>query len=330
MSMLRRSTYILISVILFSCYATAQDVHFSQYYASPIFMNPATTGAFEGKMRAAINYRNQWLTVGKPYSTYSASYEIALLKKKQSTNYLGIGLNFLQDKAGLAAFKRTQINLAVAYNAQLDEANNIAIGIQGGYDLRSIDESELTWDSQYNGSQYIAELPSNETLTPTYGNVDIAAGLLWHYVLGKQGDINLGFGAAHLTQPKQRFGGTSIDKLPMKFTIHGRGRFTQRKSALAYYPNFLVALQGPNREINAGIMLRYMMKESSKYTSFVRGNSFHFGANYRLGDAVIVIAALEFADWKIGLSYDINISKFSTATSTVGAFEITLVYMKAD
>jgi len=99
---------------------------------------------------------------------------------------------------------------------------------------------------------------------------------------------------------------------------------------LAYYPNFLVALQGPNREINAGIMLRYMMKESSKYTSFVRGNSFHFGANYRLGDAVIVIAALEFADWKIGLSYDINISKFSTATSTVGAFEITLVYMKAD
>ena len=327
--MMRRLIYIPLSLIWFTISVKAQDVHFSQYYASPIFMNPATTGSFDGKMRAAINYRNQWLTVGKPYSTYSASYEISLLKKKQSTNYLGIGLNFLQDKAGLAAFKRTQINLAVAYNAQLNEANNIALGIQGGYDLRSIDQSELTWDSQYNGSVFDPTASSQENITPTYGSVDMAAGLLWHYVVGKQGDLNLGFGAAHLTQPKELFTG-GAEKLPMKFTIHGQGRFTKRMSDLAYYPNFLVALQGPSREITAGIMFRYMMKESSKYTSFVRGNSVHFGANYRLGDAVIIILALELADWKIGLSYDANISKFSKATSTVGGFEITLVYMKAD
>jgi len=326
---LKKHVIVVFSVVLIAN-AQGQDVHFSQYYASPIFMNPGTTGSFDGKMRAAINYRNQWLTVGKPYSTYSASYEIALLKKKQSTNYLGIGLNFLQDKAGLAAFKRTEINLALAYNAQLNEANNIALGIQGGYDLRSIDKSELTWDEQYEGGVFDPSRDSGEDIKPTFGYVDFAAGLLWRYVLGKQGDINVGFGAAHLTQPKQQFGGTSLDKLPMKFTIHGEGRFTKRMSDLAYYPNFLVALQGPNREINAGIMFRYMMKESSKYTSFVRGNSVHFGANYRLGDAVIVILALELADWKIGLSYDITVSKFTTATSSVGGFEITLVYMKAD
>ena len=321
-------------VLLFGCSYNgyAQDVHFSQYYASPSLMNPGATGVFDGTARFTLNYRNQWTTVNSNYQTTATAFETALMKKKSGGgNFLGVGLNVFSDKAGIGALKRLALNLGGAYHLQVNDENNIGVGLQLGYAQRSIDQGALTWDNQYNGSSFDASIDPKENLQSNVSYIDVGAGVHWSYAISNTADVNAGVGAFHLSQPPEEFleAGTG-QKLPMKIIAHGLGRFTTRGSDLAYYPNFMVAFQGSSKEIIAGMSVRYMMKESSKYTGFVKGNAVYFGANYRLGDAAIVLVGLEISDWKLGVSYDANISGFSKATGGVGGFELTLVWVKSD
>ena len=332
----QRKVFYRMSTFLFFAYGLAinnvlaQDIHFSQFYTSPMLLNPGATGTFDGSARAGINYRNQWTTLGSNYQTYTATYEMTLMKKKSGGNFMGVGINMFSDKAGTGALTRTCFNLSGAYHLQVNDENNIALGLQGGYGQRAIDQAQLTWDSQYDGSQYNAALPSNETFSDKVSYIDVSAGFLWSYTISNTADVNAGIGAFHLSQPSQTLIASSDDILPMKIAAHGQGRFTKRNSDLAYYPNFMISLQGPNKEINGGLLMRYMLKESSKYTGFVKGNAVYFGANYRLGDAAIILLGLEISDFKLGLSYDLNISNFNKATAGVGGFEISMIYIKSD
>jgi len=318
----------LVSVVLTG---TAQDVHFSQYYASPSLMNPGATGIFDGTSRFALNYRNQWTTINSNYQTTAAAFETALMKKKSGGNFLGIGANVISDKAGIGAMKRLAFSLNAAYHLQVNDEHNIGLGIQGGYAQRSIDQGALTWDNQYDGSQYVASMDPKESFQDNVSYIDIGAGLHWSYEISRTADVNAGVGAFHLSNPTERILEQGEDEeLPMKIVTHGMGRFARKGSDLAYYPNFMVSVQGPAKEITAGMSMRYMLKESSKYTGFVKGNAIFFGANYRLGDAAIILLGLELSDWHLGMSYDVNVSGFSKATGGVGGIELSLVWVKSD
>jgi len=310
---------------------SSQDVHFSQYYASPSLMNPGATGIFDGTSRFALNYRNQWTTINSNYQTTAAAFETALMKKKSGGNFLGVGANVISDKAGTGAMKRLSFSLNAAYHLQINDENNIGLGIQGGYAQRSIDQGALTWDNQYDGSQYVASMDPKESFQDNVSYIDIGAGFHWSYEISHTADVNAGVGVFHLSNPKGSILAAGEDEgLPMKIIAHGLGRFTRKGSDLAYYPNFMVGIQGPSKELLAGLTMRYMLKESSKYTGFVKGNAVYFGANYRLGDAAIVLLGIELSDWKLGMSYDVNISGFSKATGNVGGIELSLVWVKSD
>jgi type IX secretion system PorP/SprF family membrane protein len=310
---------------------SSQDVHFSQYYASPSLMNPGTTGMFGGTSRFALNYRNQWTMINSNYQTTAAAFETALMKKKSGGNFLGVGANVISDKAGIGAMKRLSFSLNAAYHLQINDENNIGLGIQGGYAQRSIDQGALTWDNQYDGSQYVASMDPKESFQDNVSYIDIDAGFHWSYEISHTADVNAGVGVFHLSNPKGSILAAGEDEgLPMKIIAHGLGRFTRKGTDLAYYPNFMVAFQGPAKEITAGMSMRYMLKESSKYTGFVKGNAIFFGANYRLGDAAIVLFGIELSDWKLGMSYDVNVSGFNKATGGVGGIELSLVWVKSD
>jgi len=328
----RRPKYLCIMLLIIGVTkGFSQDVHFSQYTASPALLNPGATGIFDGSSRLVVNYRNQWTTLNSNYQTTAAAFETALMKKKAGGNFLGIGLNMFSDKAGIGALKRLAFNLSAAYHLQVNDENNIGVGIQGGYAQRTIDQGKLTWDNQYDGSVYNSALPSNEVFGDNLSYIDIGAGLHWSYAISNTADMNAGVGVFHISQPDQSLYKNPTDEaLAMKIVAHGMGRFTKRNSDLAYYPNFMVAKQGPAKEIIAGITMRYMLKESSKYTGFVKGNAVYFGANYRVGDAAVALLGLEVSDWKFGISYDVNVSGFSKATGGVGGFELSLVWVKSD
>ena len=266
--------YLLLTVMLISgIRGDAQDIHFSQYAAAPSLINPGATGIFDGKARFTLDYRNQWTMLNSNYQTTAAAFETAILKKKAGGNFLGVGVNVLSDKAGIGALKKLSFNLAGAFHLQINDEQNIGLGIQGGYAQRSIDPTALTWGSQYNGVEYDGDLPG-ETINENISAIDIAAGFHWMYTISNAADLNLGVGAYHLSQPQNGLVlNTEAVNDVMRFIAHGSGRFTSRGSDLAYYPNFMVAFQGPAKEITAGMSMRYMLKESSKYTGFVKGNA---------------------------------------------------------
>ena len=78
----------------------AQDIHFSQFYMSPLNLNPAMTGVMNCNIRLAANYRNQWASVlrDNAYRTYSVSYDQKIPVGRY--DYFGIGGTFWGDRAG--------------------------------------------------------------------------------------------------------------------------------------------------------------------------------------------------------------------------------------
>jgi type IX secretion system PorP/SprF family membrane protein len=316
-----------------SAYKTqAQDTHFSQFYFSPLTMNPALAGAFNGNVRLITNYRDQWQSVTTPYKTFAFSCDMGMFKKKVSSGFLGAGISFLSDKAGDSELGLNQANLSLAYHVQVSGYNSLSAGIQCGYAQRNINFEKLTWDNQFDGSSYNSALPSNEnTMSNNLSYLDLGAGLQWTYAKGEmystantQLYMNAGISVFHLNQPNISFNSTSKDNLPLKLVMHSAFQIGIKNSRISLAPSFLFMQQGSLQNIVVGTLIRYKLIEESKYTGFIKGAAISFGGHYRTGDAFIPSVQLEIAQYAIGISYDINTSNLKNASYGKGGIEFSL------
>ena len=138
--------------------------------------------------------------------------------------------------------------------------------------------------------------------------------------------IHTGLSVTHLNKPKYSFYGNSSEKLYAHVIGHVDALIGIKNTNLALMPGFLYMGQGPSGEILPGCYFRYMLREESKFTGYVKGASIMIGTHLRLKDAFIPSVELEIAEYTIGLSYDMNVSGLKTATSGKGGFEIHLRY----
>lgn len=313
----------------------AQDIHFSQFTATPLLLNPSQA-ALGHDVLAIVNYKDQWRSVAtaSAYRTFNASADFAVMKKENGS-HLGLGVNIFSDKAGDANMGTTTGQLHVAGVLGIDDNNLISGGLFGGYGQRSLQYDKLYWDNQYDGSQYNSSLPSGEPQNfANYGFLDVGAGASWFYSEGhstlSSNDarlFNLGVAVHHLNRPKYSYYGNGEDRLPIKVMFHGTADIGIKNWSLVLQPSYLVMLQGAHREITPGLNFKYITQESSKYTGRKKASAFYLGAYFRMKDAVVANAGYEFSSWSIGTSYDINISDLSVATKARGGFEISLRYM---
>ena len=312
----------------------AQDIHFSQFYLSPLNLNPAMTGVMNCNVRLVANYRNQWASVLKSYAynTYSVSYDQRIPVGRY--DYFGVGGSFWGDKAGRSEFGQTQGKLAVSYSKRMGgdrkNAHYLVVGADGGVLQRSIDFFNLTWGDQHDGTGGLADRATIEQ-NFTDDNVlvaDLAAGLLWFSVLE---DNNFYAGAAyhHLNRADVSFDENEEDQLYSRFTAHAGGEFGLTRK-LGLVPGVVAMIQGPSLEVNAGTSLRIGLHKS-KYEY----QALQFGLWSRLSnrlesgihtDAVILSSRFDYNDFSIGFSYDINVSELRPASNSNGAFEFALVY----
>ena len=311
----------------------AQDIHFSQYYQSPLTLNPALTSA-GCDMRGLMNYKDQWGSVASPFRTVAVSYEMALLKKKWKNGYVGAGISDFNDKAGNSKMGMNQLNFSLSSIRKLDEKNNFAAGLQGGFAQRHFSTDNLHWDNQFSGTGFDPAIPSGEIFSSTgisYG--DLAAGLLWSYGKGEMYStanddlkMNLGFSAFHVNSPKISFYGNDV-RLDPRLVFHGRLSYGIKNSRTSIVPSFMFAKQGTQQELIIGSMVRFRLKEDSKYTGFVKGSAISFGGYYRIQDAIVISSLVEIARYAIGLSYDINTSGLRTVSYGRGGLEISLRFI---
>src|SRR5215467_12867108 len=96
---IRKQVTFLIAMLMIVS-ASAQDIHFSQYYSAPLTINPALTGGFAGDYRAGVNYRTQWGSVTVPYRTFDLYGDLNIGRRLISRNFWAVGLNVISDRAG--------------------------------------------------------------------------------------------------------------------------------------------------------------------------------------------------------------------------------------
>src|SRR6186997_1461779 len=123
-------------LLMISFSAFAQDPNFSQFFASPLTLNPAMTGKFDGVLRVAGNYRNQWPTINNAFTTFTASVDGSILKNRIAENdQLGVGIMAFSDKSGNGVLQNNYLAFSTAYHKALDENgyHQIGLGFQGTY-----------------------------------------------------------------------------------------------------------------------------------------------------------------------------------------------------
>ncbi len=319
---MKKIIYILF--LIFSCeYSFAQDIHLSQFNSSPQNLNPAQTGLFNGDWRFVLNNRSQWSTIPVPYKTFSLSADTRL-KTKLENDVPSVGLIVNNDVAGDSRFSTTQIFVSGSYIKKLnkDSTHFVSIGLQPGVTTRSFDVSALTYDNQYNGDYYDPAIASGETYSKTrITYFDVGGGLAYLWRKNNRTKINAGISFLHLNMPKQSFFNNSDIRLDVKTNISGIAQFPV-SAQIDVLPSVLYQTQGKFHETLLGLFGKYYLKPIDGMET-----AFSLGAFYRLKDAFIIVANMNYKKMTVGISYDINTSKLMAASNSNGAFEISLIYI---
>lgn len=279
----------------FSENVLAQDAEFTQFYANPLYLNPALAGTTRCP-RVNLNYRNQWPGISGTYVTYSASYD-------QHIDVIGGGLGLLviNDKAGQGTLTTTNVSGMYSYMLPVSREFSMKFGVQATYFQKSIDWSKLTFGDMIDERRGFVYNTNEVQRLQSKSNVDFSAG-----ILGYSKRYFFGFAAHHLTQPDEGLLGPS--KLPMKLTGHaGASLPVGDKGAETFIsPNVLFQKQQNFQQLNLGL--------------YVTKGSIVAGLWYRNQDSFIAVVGFQQHFFKIGYSYDVTVSKLTNATA--GSHEI--------
>lgn len=283
--------------------AFAQDPAFSQFYANPLYLNPALAGSAQCP-RVILNYRNQWPGIPATYVTYSASYD-------QYVDGLhgGIGLQAYHDRAGTGIINTNHVSGMYAYQTAIDKNISIKAAFQATYYQRSIDWSQLTFGDQihrrYGFIYQTAETPIQENVN----KLDFSTGFL---IFTQR--LYAGASVHHLTQPDESFFAGSESRLPRKFTGHAGALIPmnrEREEEGSISPNIIYERQGEFDHLNLGL--------------YVNRGPITGGVWYRWGDALIFLVGLYTPQFRFGYSYDVTVSRLGT--QTLGSHEISVTMM---
>lgn len=291
----------LIGSIAIATNAYSQDPEFTQFYANPLFLNPAFAGSATCP-RVSLNYRNQWPALSGTFVTESVSYD-----QNIPSIYGGLGILVTNDEAGEATLRTQTISAIYSYHLPLGRKFSVRFGAQAGYFQRSLDWSKLTFGDMIDPRRGFVYQTGDVPRGGSVGNVDFGAG-----ILGYSDQFYVGFAAHHLTQPDE-----SLIKgrspLPMKFTGHmgavikmSKSKYSTNDATIS--PNILFRSQGTFNQLNLGL---YMSK-----------SSLVGGVWYRNKDAFIILVGIYTKHFKLGYSYDLTMSKLGTGSG--GSHEVSI------
>lgn len=326
--MKNKTTYVFTKIIFLfltgmSSMVCAQDIHFSQFNASPQNLNPAQTGIFNGDWRFAGNYRSQWSAIPVPYKTFSFSTDTRL-KTKLANDVPAVGILINSDKAGDSRFSTNQVFISGSYIKRLnkDSTQFVSVGIQPGVTTKSFDITALTFDNQFDGDAYNAALASGENFPKTrITYFDLGTGLAYLWRKNQRTFVNAGVSFLHINKPKQSFFNNDAIRLDTKINASAIAELPLT-ATIGLAPTFQYQKQGKFNETVLGAFGKYYLKPINGMNTAVS-----LGAFYRLKDAFIMVAGMEYKNINVGMSYDFNTSRLTAATNRRGGFEISVIYI---
>ncbi len=294
----------------------AQDPHFSMYFASPLTLNPAMTGYFDGDHRASANFRQQWWSLGSPFVTNTLSFDTKLMQLRLAEkDIFGAGIMALFDQSLGGSFNSINISASGSFHKALDAygENNIGAGFQFTYASRKINMAGLDFANQFNGSGFDTNIPSNEDFVRTSSSyVDLNAGILYRYKT-ENTEVYAGGSLYHIMRPNTSFLKDGNFRLPMRYTIHAGSKFTVGDNGNELFISGLYMHQAGVSEKNIGLAYGISVSEQT---------SVYAGSWYRIGDAILPYIGLDHNNFQIGLTYDIINSDLKKYSPKNGSFEL--------
>ena len=300
--------------------SNGQGMHFSQYYNAPLLINPANTGLTPNSdFRLGANYRKQWSSIPVPYRTISAFADFQAFRNLNETNWMGLGLAFFNDQAGVGNLSLSKIEGFLAYHVQMGDYFMISGGASAGYGSRSVDMSKFTYDLQWDGFTFNSDLPTSEIEGIQKTNyLDLGAGLNFALFPNENVYIKLGIGLSHINQPQETFLGYQ-NKLGLRPTVNLDALFKLGEK-LSVNPSAYYSQEKGAYEALYGLLF------SSAFSASEDVGALYLGVYHRLNDAVVPVVGMGFNDTRLMFSYDFTISNLSIYNRSSGAFEVSLNY----
>lgn len=315
---MKKSIYILLFLSCLGNKAFSQDPQFSQFYAAPMYHNPAFTGSGYAP-RAIFNFRNQWPSLAANYTTSAVSVDHYIDKFNS-----GVGIMLLSDQQGASRLKNTEISGFYSYQLHLIDDHFLRMGVQGTSSNRSFDSNGLTFPDQFDNNGYTGD-PSGDPLANTGSNihfVDFSAGVLYY-----NPRAYLGLSVHHLTQPDVAFT-ASTDVLARKIMVNGGLNIpladlsTSSNKEFVLIPTFLFKQQGKFNQLDLGAYVTY---SPLTFGLWYRGIPVKKNDTDALNhDALVALAGFRFDNFSFGYSYDLTIS--GLGASSGGSHEISIAY----
>jgi type IX secretion system PorP/SprF family membrane protein len=307
----------------------AQDIHFTQFNGSPLTLNPALTGGFNGLLRVNGIYRNQWSSVTSPYVTFGASVDMPLFKEIAKDDYLAAGLQIYNDRSGDGNLVNLSTLASLAYHKALDaDARKVlTVGIQGGYTQKSIDLARLYWSDEFFNSGFQPGT-TIEQINPKVKYFTANAGLDWQHVTGESGKFSyqLGIGAHNLNQPRESFLKKANNQVGLGIRLSSYfGANWWITERLGMRPAFMMQTQTKASEMVAGSEFMYVLGEPDIKSN---ATSVFVGTWMRFGDAMMYTAGFETKGFRVGFAYDNNTSNLKSASNGQGGFELMFRYIQ--
>lgn len=315
-----------ISCILFVfmlCERThAQDLHFSQFFNSPLTTNPANTGFIpDADYRIGVHYRNQWSSImAAPYKTMSAFADAQLFRNKLENGWLGVGALVLSDEAGSGSLRSTKIYGSLAYHQMLGNSSLLSAGFNVGWANKRIDQSHLKFPDQFDGHFFDHNVSTIVTLANTnVSYFDMQAGINYAYFPEENVYINAGYSIHHVNRPKETFFTTnSTDAtIPMRH-IAFINAILKVNPKVIINPNIYFTTQAKSTELTAGLNANYNLSAAGEVQLIA-------GLYYRYKDAFIPMVGLEFKNIRVTFSYDVTTSSLNSFNNYRGASEFNLI-----
>jgi type IX secretion system PorP/SprF family membrane protein len=301
---------------------TAQDLHFSQFFNTPLTTNPANTGFIpDADYRIGAHYRNQWSSImATPYKTVSAFVDFQVMRNQLENGWLGLGAVILSDRAGSGSLRSTKAYGSIAYHQMLGLSSLVSAGFNIGWANKTIDQSKLKFPDQFDGKFFDNTLPTSVVLTNNNVNyLDVQAGMNYAYFPQENVYINAGYSIQHVNRPRESFFNdqTNNGRIPMRHTGFVNGIF-KLSDRVIVNPNAYFSMQARATELVLGMNANYNLSEFGERQLLA-------GVYYRLGDAVIPMVGLEISNIQFTFSYDVTLSGLSKFNGYRGASELSII-----
>jgi type IX secretion system PorP/SprF family membrane protein len=318
--MIKKLRFILILgfLILRGSSLFAQDPVFSQFFASPLQLNPAFAGNAYAPF-IALNYRMQYPSFngsGAAYSTFAASYDQHL-----SGLNSGIGISIMADDAGQGIYKKIYTNIDYSYKVSINDNLTTRLGVEVGFIQSNLDWSKLIFPDQIG-----ADGPNNPDGSPRpSGEIPLAENSRTIFDMSMGAVIygsgfHAGFTAKHLATPNEGFINANQNLrigLPTRWTIHG-GYEIVLKKATRYSPaNYITPLL---MHVRQGDFNQTVVGASGGFGYITAGVLYrHSGPS---PESIITMIGFKQDYFKIGYSYDYSVGSLFGRTS--GSHEVSI------